>query len=127
MTKEEIEIEMRNPQINFENVPNLAVQTGNKSIQETIADFERAGRAIMVANADENFPEVDGLPYAPDPLEAEILRREIDGEMLVARKRLAEDQERAMENSRAMAAKNEEELQRLRIYEKEMKEKQPVI
>lgn len=136
MTKQEEalalhEAEIRNPQIDFRGEKNLAVQTGYKTIAQEISDFERAGRAIMVANADAHYPEMAGLPAYPDPIEAELLRREVDAELLIARKRLLEDQEAAFKAAEDRARKNEEELTRIKAIQKDLEEKamkdKPVI
>jgi hypothetical protein len=111
---------LRNPQIDFTNVPNLAVQTGNKTITQIMEEFDRAGRAILVANADQNFPETPGLRLYPDPIEALILEREINAELLIARKRLQEDQEEARKQLEKRAATNEAELARIKAIAKEV-------
>lgn len=112
---EEEEKALRNPQVEFDGQPNLAVQTGNKTISQIMDDFDRAGRAIQVARADGSMPEIKGLPAYPDPLETELLRREIDGELLVARKRLLEDQQKQVNAAIERAAKNEQELARIKL------------
>lgn len=116
LNKEQLE---RNPSINFQGIPNLTVQTGNQSIAQLIDEFDRAGRAIMVANADQNFPEVPGLRLYPDKIEAMILEREINAEILIARKRLEEDQEASKKKIEAANEKNAKELERLRAMVKE--------
>lgn len=65
--KENQEQLLRNPSVDFTGHINLASQTGNKSIPQMIQEFERAGRAIMVAEADANFPETPGIPRLPRP------------------------------------------------------------
>nr|WAE43761.1 MAG: hypothetical protein [Microviridae sp.] len=118
MTKEEttamLEKELRNPQTDFTDEVNLAVQTGYKTIPQQIEDFERAGRAIMVANADEVYPEMPGLPAYPDPIEAKLLMTEINADLLIARKRVQEDQNQAAKAAADRHKKNEEELAKFR-------------
>lgn len=103
----------RNPSIDFSGIPNLATQTGAKSIPQMIEEFERAGRAIMVAEADANFPETPGMRLYPDPIEAILLEREVNAELMIARKRLAEDQEQARKNEQARLENNEKELKKI--------------
>lgn len=109
--------ELRNPYVDFGAAQNLTVQSGNKSIAQQVEDFARAGRAIMVSRANA-IPEIPGMPVYADHLEIELLRREVDGELLVARKRVEEDQKRALEAAKTKAAKNAQELQRIREVER---------
>lgn len=123
MTKAEIEQmhmdELRNAQVDFRGEPNLATQTGYQSISQIMDEFDRAGRAILVANADQNFPETPGMKLYPDPIEAMILEREVNAELMIARKRLEEDQEAAREALKERSEKNGKELERLRGMVKE--------
>lgn len=109
-----LEKELRNPQVDFTNEPNLAVQTGYQSISQIIDEFDRAGRAILVANADQNFPETPGMKLYPDPIEAILLEREVNAELMIARRRLEQDQEEAKKNAEERGKKNEAELQRMK-------------
>lgn len=113
---------LRNPSVDFTGLPNLAVQI-HKTIAQEVADMERAGRAIMIANADMYPPEVEGMPLYPDPIEAEILRREVNGELLIARKRYAEEQETAQRRAAEQQEKNNKELERYQKYVEEMNNK----
>lgn len=128
MTKEKtqamLEAELRNPQVDFTNHPNLAVQTGNKTISQIIEEFDRAGRAIMVAEADANFPETPGLRLYPDPLETWLLENEVDAELQIARKRLLEDQENANKKAEENLTKAQKEAKRLRERLAELENKQ---
>ncbi|QXP08567.1 MAG: hypothetical protein [Arizlama microvirus] len=110
----ENEKSLRNPHVDFTGLPNLASQVGWKTIPQEINDFEKAGRAIMVSNADANFPEVEGLPAYPDPIEARLLETEVNAQLLIARKRLAEDQEEAVKDAQRRAEKNQAELERIK-------------
>lgn len=114
----------RNPHIDFSHLPNLTTQTGNQSIPQIIEEFERAGRAILVANADQNFPEIEGLRLYPDKIEAMILEREVNAELLIARKRLEEDQEQARKQLEAREKKHSTELERLRQMVKDQEAKE---
>ncbi|WNK14317.1 MAG: hypothetical protein [Microvirus sp.] len=114
----ENERDLRNPHIDFTGLPNLAAQVGYKTIPQEIQDFERAGRAILVANADQNFPETAGLRAYPDPIEAKLLETEVNAQLLIARKRLAEDQEQSLKDAQERAKKNETELERIRAMAK---------
>lgn len=105
---------LRNPQVDFTGKPNLAVQTGNQSISQIMDEFDRAGRAILVANADQNFPETRGLRLYPDPLETKLMQTEINAELQIARKRVLEDQEQARKVLEKANEKNEVELKRLK-------------
>lgn len=110
---EEEELSLRNPQIECLE-PNVTVQTGNKSISQQMEDFVRAGRSIQVARADQVIPETPGMPAYPDPIETILLQREIDADLLIARKRLLEDQQRQIEAAGDKAKKNEQELARIK-------------
>lgn len=114
---EDQERELRNPYVDFTNSVNLAVQTGSRNIAQQVDDFQRAGRAILVSRANA-IPEIPGMPIYADPLEIELLRREVDGEILVARKRLEEDQQKAIEQAAQQATKNAEELKRIKDVKK---------
>lgn len=114
---EEQEKELRNPYVDFGAKQNLAVQTGNRTIAQQVEDFARASRAIMVSRANA-IPEIPGMPVYADHLEIELLRREVDGELLVARMRLDEDQRKAVEQAKQQAEKNAKELERIREIER---------
>jgi len=122
INKEQI---LRNPSIDFTAVPNLATQTGAKTIPQLISEFERAGRAIMVSEADANFPETPGMRLYPDPIEAILLEREVDAELLIARRRLAEDQRQAETNAKAQAEKNQQQLERIQATVEAAKKETP--
>lgn len=123
LTKEELkefqEKELRNPQVDFTGEQNLAVQTGYLSIQQQMADFERAGQAIMVANSDRLIPELPGLPAYPDPIETILLQREVDAELLIARRRLLMQDELNLQAAKLKAEHNESELNRIKRAESE--------
>lgn len=112
---EEFEKDLRNPQVDFSGEQNLAVQTGNKSIAQQIEDFARAGRSILVAR--DNLQPIPGLPAYPDPIEAILLEREVRADILIARKKISEDQAAAQEQARIAAEKNAEELSRIKALQ----------
>lgn len=123
LLKEE-ELTLRNPQVDFSACVNLAVQTGYKSIAQQVEDFRRAGRAIQVARADASYPEMAGLPAYPDPIETELLRREVDADLLIARRQLMADQEAAQKAAEERAGKNAEELERIKAAEQAVQRQQ---
>lgn len=108
------EQELRNQSSDFRGEQNLASQTGWQSITQIIEEFDRAGRAILVANADQNFPETPGLKLYPDPIEAMLLEREVNAEIMIARRRMEQDQEEAKNQAQERMKKNEKELERMK-------------
>lgn len=114
LTAEEIHLlELRNPQVDFRGETNLAVQTGNKTIPQMIEDFRRAGRAIQVARADQVFPETEGLPLYPDKIETELLKREVKADLLIARKRVEEEQKAQQDQLNEKNQKKLEDLEKI--------------
>lgn len=109
----------RNPSTDFTGLPNMAAQTGWKTISEEIRDFEKAGRAIMIANHDRAGEPIDGLPAYPDPIEAKILEMEVNADIIIARKRLAEDQAREAQALAERQEFNNKELERYRLLEQQ--------
>ena len=72
----------------------------------------------MVARTDQTYPEMPGLPAYPDPVETELLRREVDADLLIARKNVIERQKQAEEAAKNRGQKAEEDLKKIQAAEK---------